>query len=612
MRWCERCQRRLYDDDAVFCPFDGTRLEAPDPPPGASDPHLGETLLGQFHLLAPVGAGAMGTVYRAWQSGMERQVAVKMLREDLLGDTELRHRFVREARAAARLSHPNIVCVHLVGETESGAPYMVMEHLDGETLEDLLEREGRLAPERALAIALQIASALVEAHDAGVIHRDLKPANVMLLRRRSSDRADWVKILDFGIAKMAGRALLECGSTRLTREGAVFGTPHYIAPEQAQGASVDGRADLYSVGVLLYRMLSGRLPFDGAAVAVLLAHICRTPPHLAEVAPALDPALAQLVMRCLAKNPAERFATADELACALEQAHEAARPAGARARTSGALTAARASRALSTSRSWSANANANAGADARAAADSGATPAVLAARSLAATAGPPLRRRRSRSARRRSTALARTASASAIAPRRRRSRRVGLIAAAALVLCAGTGGAAFLAQSHSHPGRLPAAVLPPPVPMADPVPPSPRGAQATTATPASLPVSAPLPIARRSVIVGESGYSLRALLPEHLLADQPNDIVLDLWGPGGEPLAASFLDVRIYRTEDQDGPFERDRARSLAGSPGRYILLGPAATAPGPAYMQLSLPGGSHIHLHFDLEPADPLASQAL
>ena len=318
MRWCGRCRRRFYEAQASYCPYDGGRLETPeDPDPDADgdDPLLGTTLLGQFHLVSPIGSGAMGTVYRAWQSGMERQVAVKLLRADLTHDVDLRRRFLREARAAARLSHPNIVCVHLVGETEQGAPYLVMEHLAGDTLDDLLEREERIAPRRAVGIARQIACALAEAHAAGVVHRDLKPENIILTHRRAT--GEQVKIVDFGIAKIAHAALLNGVSTRLTREGVVFGTPHYIAPEQAQGAELDGRADLYSLGILLYRMLSGTLPFDGAAIAVLLAHISRAPRHLLEVAPDIDPRLAAIVMRCLAKNPADRFADAEGLAAAL-------------------------------------------------------------------------------------------------------------------------------------------------------------------------------------------------------------------------------------------------------------------------------------------------------
>ena len=331
MRWCERCRRRFYDETASFCPFDGCRLDVPDAPAcsaAGTDPNLGATLLGQFHLQATLGQGAMGTVYRAWQSGMERPVAVKLLRPEVAHDAEFRRRFLREARAAARLSHPNIVGVHLVGETDAGVPYLVMEHLDGESLEEIITRAGAIAPRRALAIARQVACALAEAHAAGIVHRDLKPANVVLIRRHGT--GEIAKILDFGIAKIAERSLADGDASRLTAEGRIFGTPHYISPEQAQGGAIDGRADVYSLGVLLYRLLSGRLPFDGVAMAVIIAHIAREPADLRAIAPGVDPRLAALVMRCLAKSPKDRL-TADELVAALtaleEVFDEAAAPA---------------------------------------------------------------------------------------------------------------------------------------------------------------------------------------------------------------------------------------------------------------------------------------------
>jgi serine/threonine-protein kinase len=299
-------------------------------------------LLGQFRLEEVVGSGAAGVVYRAWQTGMERPVAVKLLHPQLVDDQEKRERFLREARAAARLAHPNIVCVHLVAETPERVPYIVMEYLGGENLADLLEREGRLEPARAIAIARQIASALAEAHAGGVIHRDLKPENIAVVRGRGAGepvtpqgsrstaalRAATelpVKILDFGIAKLTDGALVSESQRRLTHEGAIFGTPHYIAPEQAQGAALDGRADLYGLGCLLYRMLSGRLPFDGHPVAVMLGHIGAVPPPLDALRPELPPDLVAITMRCLAKRPDDRFDSAEDLLAALERAAVAIR-----------------------------------------------------------------------------------------------------------------------------------------------------------------------------------------------------------------------------------------------------------------------------------------------
>jgi serine/threonine-protein kinase len=313
MRLCGQCLRRVWDDQAVYCPFDGLRLAPAEQ--ADTDPHLGTTLLGQFHLIEAIGSGAVGTVYRAWQAGTDRMVAVKLLHPELARDRALRNRFVREARAAARLNHQNVVAVHMVAETDGGIPYLVMELVVGRTLEEVLVDEGVMAPARAVAIARQIASALADAHAAGVVHRDLKPANIVMVARRGGEQ---VKLLDFGVAKLVDQGGdWDEDTTQITREGAIFGTPQYLAPEQAQGGAIDGRADLYALGVLLYEMLSGRVPFSGTAVSVMMAHIIHPPEPLTHLAPHVNPRLAAVVMRCLDKDRALRFATADDVARAL-------------------------------------------------------------------------------------------------------------------------------------------------------------------------------------------------------------------------------------------------------------------------------------------------------
>jgi serine/threonine protein kinase len=329
MRLCGQCEARVWDHEAAFCPLDGSPLERRAT---RGDSLIGTTLFDQFHITGFIGSGATGRVYRAWQRGTEREVAVKLLHPDLADRHPVRQRFLREARAAARLRHPSIVTVHMVGETEEGLPYLVMEHVEGATLEETLARSGPLSPPRAVAIARQIASALAEAHAAGVVHRDLKPANVLLVARRGA--AEQVKLLDFGIAKVVGRVTNTEEAVEITREGAIFGTPQYLAPEQACGARIDGRADLYSLGVILYRMLSGRVPFDGSGVAVVLAQLDREPELLGAIAPSLYPRLCAAVMRCLSKAPAGRFSSAEELAEALAISVEPAapRPAPRRAR----------------------------------------------------------------------------------------------------------------------------------------------------------------------------------------------------------------------------------------------------------------------------------------
>jgi serine/threonine protein kinase len=291
-----------------FCPADGAVVTP-------ADPFLGRVLMGQFELTAVAGRGAMGTVYRATQTTMGRTVAVKVLRADLLKDPSVVKRFLREARAAAPLNHPNIVTVHLVGE-EEGIPYIVMEYVDGETLGALIEREAILPPRRALGIARQILSALSDAHGHGIVHRDLKPENILLVGKK---KQDVVKVLDFGIAKIMQRP--EMGDvSALTRDGTIFGTPHYISPEQAGGQEVDVRADLYSLGVILFRMATGRLPFEGTSgMQVLLRHMREAPPRPRAIRKELPDALDGVILKSLEKQPSDRYQDAERFIEAIDE-----------------------------------------------------------------------------------------------------------------------------------------------------------------------------------------------------------------------------------------------------------------------------------------------------
>ena len=305
MRPCPTCKRK-YSPGINFCPEDGTPL-------AESDPLIGTTLLGQFELLRICGTGSMGTVYKARQATMDRFVAVKILRRDLQDDPQVVKRFQREARAAARLSHPNIITVYLVGATDDGRPFMVMEFVEGQSLEDLLREAGALPPVRAMHIARQIASALAEAHGNAIIHRDLKPANILLTSKRTTP--DFVKVLDFGIAKI----LYEGDETQLTQTGAIFGTPYYISPEQASGAEIDPRCDLYSLGVILFRMLAGRLPFESpSGMEVLIQHLKQAPPRLRDLVKNVPAALEDLVIKAMAKQPDQRHRSAEDLVVALD------------------------------------------------------------------------------------------------------------------------------------------------------------------------------------------------------------------------------------------------------------------------------------------------------
>lgn len=318
---CPAC-RRVFSGEARFCPFDGDALvPAPDYSP-SHDPLLGKILGGRYRVESVLGEGGMGTVYRVAHVALDRHFALKILRRDVAQDPELCARFLREAKAAAAIGHPNIVAVSDFGELEpaelgvSGStrvPYFVMELLRGESLARLLARERRLSAARIGSIMMDAASALAAAHEAGVVHRDLKPDNVFL--SRLGDR-EIVKLLDFGVAKIAGVG-------RLTRAGMVFGTPHYMSPEQAAGSPLDERADIYALGVIMYECFSGRVPFEADTyMGVLTKHMFAEPEPIDRVVP--DPgclgACGSIVMRCLAKRPDDRFSSMKEVAAALREA----------------------------------------------------------------------------------------------------------------------------------------------------------------------------------------------------------------------------------------------------------------------------------------------------
>jgi tRNA A-37 threonylcarbamoyl transferase component Bud32/Skp family chaperone for outer membrane proteins len=269
----------------------------------------GRILDGRYQLGSLLGAGGMARVYRASDRVLERQVAVKVLSPPYVQDPSFVERFRREARSAARLSHPNIVAVFDSG-SDAGEHYLVMEYVAGQSLAELLARQGRLAPRRAAELAMEVCAALAAAHAQGLVHRDVKPANVLV----GDDGR--VKVTDFGIAKAAATATL-------TGTGTVLGTAAYLSPEQAQGGSVDARSDLYSLGCVLYELLCGSPPFgsgaDGPPVAVATRHLHQPPEPPSARTPQVDPSLDAVVLTALAKDPARRYQSAVELQDALER-----------------------------------------------------------------------------------------------------------------------------------------------------------------------------------------------------------------------------------------------------------------------------------------------------
>ena len=280
--------------------------------------YIGKEVAGQFKIVKRIGSGGMGAVYMADQPEMNRHVAIKILHPKYVSRPDLVSRFRREARAMSHLSHPNTARVFLYGQMEDGACYIVMEYLEGKNLAQITRAEGMLQPERAVRIMVQVCGALEEAHREGIIHRDLKPENVFLTIQGGI--ADYPKVLDFGLAKVTEREMRP-GSLILTQEGMVFGTPEFMSPEQARGKKLDPRSDIYSLGTILYELLTGKLPFDAEqAMDFLALQIRGTPIPLSRRVNnvTFPPGLEAVVMKALEKDPDDRYPSASDFAMALK------------------------------------------------------------------------------------------------------------------------------------------------------------------------------------------------------------------------------------------------------------------------------------------------------
>jgi serine/threonine-protein kinase len=295
MRFCPQCNSQFLGA-VERCPIDGTPLQE------QADSLIGRVVGGRYRIQARVAEGGMASIYKARQEQLERTVAVKVLSRMLSEDPIHKERFLREARAANRIHHENVIDVTDFGETEDGLVYLVMEYLEGESLADVVTR-GPVTLSRATEVLHPVCLGLQRAHELGILHRDIKPENIYLERRH--DGGENVKLLDFGLAQLLG-------DKRLTTAGQVFGTPEYLSPEQAMGTEVTPRADLYALGVVFYEMLTGRLPFTGSTARLIYQHLHELPKPPSQVRPELPAEVDELVLKLLRKEPAERFGSARE------------------------------------------------------------------------------------------------------------------------------------------------------------------------------------------------------------------------------------------------------------------------------------------------------------
>jgi serine/threonine protein kinase len=305
---CPQCGRR-FPGTVRMCPIDGTVLEHET----ATLSQAGQVLDGKYRLDSLLAEGGMGSVYRATHVMLGKTVAIKLIKAAIMTSPEIVRRFQREARAATALNHPNIVSVYDLGQTPDGTLYIAMEFIDGPSLKALIQAGRAVPAARTISILRQVASALAVAHKHNIIHRDLKPHNIMLAT--ASDGSELAKLVDFGIAKTFDEA------TQLTSLGSALGTPFYMSPEQIEGRAVDARSDLYALGIILYEMLVGEVPFaDQSTPAVLIRQLRERPVRPSLKNPAVPPALEAIAMRCLEKDPEQRFQTADDFAAALHDA----------------------------------------------------------------------------------------------------------------------------------------------------------------------------------------------------------------------------------------------------------------------------------------------------
>ncbi len=342
---CSQCSLR-YEGGEVFCPNDGARLTPYEgsgsfsqPSEPYVDPLLGQTLSGRYRILRKIGEGGMGIVYEAEHILIEKRVGLKVLREDFSSRPDVVERFRQEAKSASKIGHEHIIDISDFGETARGESFFVMELLHGRDLAEELETHGALSARRTVTLMLQCSRALEAAHEKGIVHRDMKPENVFLVDRGGED---FVKIVDFGIAKMSDVETPGRPGRKLTKTGMIFGTPEYMSPEQAAGKPLDHRVDIYAMGIILYELLTGRVPFMGDTfMGVLTRHMFEVAPPLSTMNPSVrvPPELEAIVFKALAKNPDQRFQSMAELSAEFVKVlSHATSPAASLAQPPGTVT----------------------------------------------------------------------------------------------------------------------------------------------------------------------------------------------------------------------------------------------------------------------------------
>jgi eukaryotic-like serine/threonine-protein kinase len=514
MASCQYCGTGF--ESGRFCPACGRAVRSTHE---TRDPLI-DSVIDGMRFDAVLGRGMTGCVYRATQLSLDRPLAIKVPTLVLAGDPIAVRRFRREALALARIHHPGVVGVHAVGELPDRRPYLAIDFLDGKTLE-LAMGSTALATPRAVDLALQIAEALAEVHTHDIVHRDLKPDNVMLVRPQvGGERA---VLIDFGLALPVAGA----DATRLTAGGGLVGTPHYMAPEQVQGDDIDGRADIYALGATLYRMLTGKVPFDGTGVEVVVAHLARSVQPVRALAPDVPAELEAIVMKCLAKRVSDRWPTAAELAKALAEIDDGPRtPRAKRVSAVPPLGAPVASPAAGPAASSSAR---------RPTADERSESSAR-RRALAARRGPGGSTR---------ARVGRAQTVPAPAPARR--SRAGLIATALAAIAIGGVAVALVIGERDDATAAPDAG-------------DPAGSGVAGGGTGSATAPEPDPAATRALIVDDGGLTMRVAIPKVIAVGAPVRFALEIWDDEGAAVAAAEIVVTVEAESGDSRGFAATRA----------------------------------------------------